>query len=170
MDSLESVTDQDKKIASLVVRRGKGVVLVLNKWDLLENVPNQREALTDRVRFLFPLLDFAPVVPISALQGEGIPKLLSMVIQIWKELHQRVSTPRLNQALRRWNEHYSPHTSSRNAFKARYITQVSSVPQRFILFVNRRKGFPPGWVEYLKNQLRKEFAIPHVPLEVELRE
>ncbi len=170
IDSVESVTDQDKKIASLAARRGRGIILVLNKWDRLAPVPNQREAITDRIRFLFPALDFAPVVPISALTGEGVPGLLTTIAQVWGELHRRVDTPKLNQALKRWNERYLPHSSASGSFRARYLTQVGTLPLRFLLFVNRRRGFPATWIEYLRNNLRKEFGMAHVPLEIEIRE
>ncbi len=170
VDSLESVTDQDKKIAALVVRRGKGIVLVLNKWDLVEAVPNRREAFVDRIRFLFPLLDFAPVVPISALTGDGISKLLSTVFQVWRELNKRIETATLNRALGEWNARFAPKSSSASTFRARYVTQVHATPLRFVLFVNKRRGFPASWVEYLKNRLRKDFGMAHVPIEVELRE
>jgi len=170
IDSVESVTDQDKKIASLAERRGRGIILVLNKWDMLSPVPNMREAMTDRIRFFFPALDFAPVVPISALTGDGIPGLLQAMAQVWQELNRRIDTPKLNQALKRWNDRYLPHSSSQASFRARYLTQIGTLPLRFLLFVNRRKGFPSSWVEYLRNNLRKEFGMAHVPLEIELRE
>ena len=170
IDSVESVTDQDKKIASLAARKGRGIVLVLNKWDMLAPVPNMREAVTDRIRFFFPALDFAPVVPISALTGDGIPSLLQAVAQVWRELNRRVDTPKLNQALKRWNDRYLPHSSGQGSFRARYLTQIGIMPLHFLLFVNRRKGFPSSWVEYLRNNLRKEFGMTHVPLDIELRE
>ncbi len=170
IDSVESVTDQDKKIASLAARRGRGIILVLNKWDMLSPVPNMRVAMTDRIRFYFPALDFAPVVPISALTGDGIPSLLQTIAQVWRELNRRIDTPKLNQALKRWNDRYLPHSSSQASFRARYLTQIGILPLRFLLFVNRRKGFPSSWVEYLRNNLRKEFGMAHVPIEIELRE
>lgn len=170
IDSAESVTDQDKKIASLAQRRGRGIILALNKWDLLKAVPNMRQALTDRIRFLFPALDFAPVVPISALTGEGVDELLKTAVRLWRELNQRIDTPKLNQALKRWNERYLPHSSGRESFRARYLTQTGTHPLKFILFVNHRRGFPAAWVEYLRNNLRKEFGLAHVPLSIELRE
>ena len=102
IDIRDSVTDQDKKIASLIVRRGKGVILALNKTDLLKGTPNQLEAVKDRVRFLFPVLSFAPIVPISALMGDEVGSLLDKVWVLWKQLNKRVDTATLNANLKTW--------------------------------------------------------------------
>ena len=96
IDATEGLAEQDKKIAQLIVRRGKGVVLVLNKIDALKGVANELEAIKDRVRFLFPILNFAPLVPISALEGDEIGKLLDTVWAVWRQLNKRIDTSVLN--------------------------------------------------------------------------
>ncbi len=170
IDSGEGVTDQDKKIASLVIEKGKGLVLVLNKWDTLEKIPNLRNAQEDRVRFLFPILEFAPIVPLSALEGDGVAELMSTLYKVWKQLQRKVETPKINKAMKEWNQHYSPPRDRRNVYRVRYITQISANPVRFLLFVNRKRGFPGGWIQYLINRIRKEFGFQMVPIGIELRE
>ncbi len=170
IDSLESVTDQDKKIAQLAVARGRGIVIAMNKWDLLEKVANRRAAMEDRVRFLFPMLEFAPIVPLSARNGTGVPELLRKTLQIWSQLNQRVDTGKLNSAMKKWNEHYSPPRGDRFAYRVLYITQIGTNPLRFVLFVNRRKGFPATWLQYLTHRIRREFGLPLVPLDIQVRE
>lgn len=170
IDSLEGVTDQDKKIAAQIVKHGKGVILVLNKWDLLEDVPNQLQAMEDRVRFVFPILEFAPIVPLSALKGEGVDTLLDTALKIQKQLLMRVDTGKLNKRFSEWIEYLEPPRHSKGRFRVRYITQVSAAPVRFVLFINRKKGFPASYVQYLKNRIRKEFGFTSVPVDIELRE
>ncbi|MDY4611245.1 MAG: ribosome biogenesis GTPase Der [Sphaerochaetaceae bacterium] len=170
IDSVEGLSEQDKKIASLIVRRGKGVVLVLNKIDLLRGVGNELEAIKDRVRFLFPVLSFAPLVDISALEGKNIGKLLDTVWAVWRQLNKRTDTAQLNNALRTWVEAYQPPRGTTGHFKVYYGTQVSVAPVRFLFFVNRIKAFPAVYIQYLKNCIRRDLGFTLIPIEVDLRE
>ncbi|MGM0431491.1 MAG: ribosome biogenesis GTPase Der [Spirochaetota bacterium] len=170
VDASEGLVEQDKKIANLIVRRGKGVVLVLNKWDLVKEVPNQMQAIKDRTRFQFPILAFAPLVPISAHTGEGISKLLSTGWGVWKQLNTRVGTARLNTALGKWVQAYEPPRGKLGHFKVYYGTQTSTAPVRFLFFVNRSHKFPQGYIQYLTNCIRRDLGFSSVPLEVDIRE
>lgn len=170
IDAQEGLSEQDKKITSQIIKRGRSVVMVLNKWDLLQDVPNMIQAISDRVRFLFPVLSFAPLVPISAKTGEGVDKLLSTVYAVRKQMAKRVDTSRFNDKLKEWGEHYQPARGKRGHFKVLYGTQVGVEPVRFLLFVNRKKGFPPGYISYLTNKIRKELGFPSVPVIIDLKE
>ena len=170
VDIQEGITEQDKKIAELIVRRGKGVIIVLNKMDLLRGIPNEIEAIKDRVRFLFPVLSFAPLMPISALRGIDIGKLLDMVWSVWKQLNRRVDTPALNNALREWTKDNEPPRGSQGHYKVLYGTQVSAAPVRFLFFVNRVHAFPEAYISYLKNMIRRDFGFSYIPVEISLRE
>ena len=170
VDITEGLSEQDKKIANLIVRRGKGVILVLNKTDLLKGLPNEIEAIKDRVRFLFPILSFAPLQPISALNGSDIGKLLDTVWNVWKQLQKRVDTSSLNTALASWTKDNEPPRGAVGHFKVLYGTQVSAAPVRFLFFVNRIHSFPDTYVSYLKNMIRRDFGFANVPVEISLRE
>ncbi|AEC02882.1 ribosome biogenesis GTPase Der [Parasphaerochaeta coccoides] len=170
IDAQEGIADQDKKIAQLIVRRGKGVVLVLNKIDALSGIQNQLEAIKDRVRFLFPVLTFAPLVGVSALKATDVHILLDTVYAVWRQLNKRVDTADVNNALKRWSEAYQPPRSSSGYFKVYYGTQVSVAPVRFLFFVNKKPGFPEIYVQFLKNSIRRDLGFPSIPIEVELRE
>ncbi|WP_319560863.1 ribosome biogenesis GTPase Der [Marispirochaeta sp.] len=169
IDALSGLSDQDKKIAGLIVKRGRGVVMVLNKWDLMSGIANEAQAVEDRVRFLFPMLDFAPLVRISAREGEGIDNLLNTAHQVWKQLNRRVDTGELNRKLAEWTDHYDPPRDNRGQFRTKYMTQVTSNPVSFALFVNRPKGFPSGYLQYLKNRLRKDLGFTAIPLDIHLK-
>ena len=168
VDAQEGITDQDKKIADQIVKHGRGVILVFNKWDLLDDVGNTLNAVTDKARYQFPILDFAPIMPISALEGTGLDQLLVTAIRIREQLVTRIGTPRLNQALREWAVRH-PLPSGKKRFRVKYIAQTSADPIKFALFVNNTRGFPGSWVSYLRNNLREEFNLSSVPIQVDLR-
>ena len=170
IDVNEGLAEQDKKIAQLIVRRGKGIVLVLNKIDALNGPKNQLQAIKDRVRFLFPILNFAPLVPISALEGVDIGKLLDTVWQVWKQLNKRIDTSDLNNALSEWTAANEPPRGAQGHYKVQYGTQVSVTPVRFLFFVNRISGFPETYESYLKNCIRSTFGFTYIPIEISLRE
>lgn len=170
IDSVEGLSDQDKKIANLIVRRGKGIILVLNKIDLLAGIGNELEAIKDRVRFLFPILNFAPITSISALKGQDIGKLLDMVWMVWKQLNKRIDTARLNEAIKVWSEAYQPPRGGSGHYKVYYGTQISANPVKFLFFVNRVKEFPQIYIQYLKNNIRKDLGFTLIPIEIDLRE
>lgn len=165
----EGLTDQDKKIAWLAVREGKGIILALNKWDLLERRSNLLNAVKDRIRFLFPVLDFAPIVPISATKGEGLDVLLKTALRIQKQLDRYVEPDKLNDLLRVWLDNVPPPRSKGKPLKFRYLTQVTRNPVRFELYVNRPEEVPPSYVEYLKNRIRKDLGFREIPFELLLK-
>ncbi len=168
IDVLEGISDQDKKIAQLAVKHGKGIIIVLNKWDMVDDIPNRKNAEMDRIRFLFPVLHFAPIVFLSAKTGLGIDVLISTTRKVWRQLHRTVDTPSLNKLLAEAAELRRP--TGKRRYRAKYITQTGSNPLRFVLFVNVKKGFPRSWVGFIMNRIRKDFAVPDVPILMELRE
>lgn len=169
IDVVEGLSDQDKKIAQRIVDRGRAVVVALNKWDLLENRKNQLNAVVDRINFLFPVFEHVPMLPVSATTGEGAEEILKALLRVRKEVHLRIETGPLNQALKRWLIR-TPPPSGKRPIKLRYITQVGTNPVRFILFVNRTKGFPEFYLRYIQNQIRKELGFGHIPFFIEIRE
>lgn len=168
IDATRGMEDQDKKIATEIADRGRGVVVGLNKWDLMQGPANQLEAVIDRIRFLFPVFSHVPVLPLSAHTGEGIDRMLTMLAAVRGELYRRVDTGPLNQALERWVAR-TPPPSGKKPYKVRYMTQVGTNPVRFIAFVNRPRGFPEFYRRFLINQLRATFGFHHVPLLLEIR-
>ncbi len=175
IDALEGISEQDKKIAALAARRGRGIILVLNKWDMLVGgkEKNQEEPLwrevRDRTRFLFPTLGFAPLLRISALTGWGVDQLLETVLAVSRQLNRRVATPRLNQHLRTWINEYPPPVRGRNV-KVRYATQTGVNPVTFLFFVNHLKGYPKRYNQYLSGRIRRDLGFNKIPLFVEVRE
>ena len=163
IDATEGLVDQDKKIAGQAVKEGRGVVIVLSKWDLLKNTQRLLEEVSEKVRFQFPVLGFAPIVPVSALTGFGVRSLLDTALEVWNQLHRRVGTGRLNQALEAWSAHYRLPVRGKN-YKIRFMTQISANPVEFVVFVNRLSGFPVSYTQYLENCIRRDLGVPLVPV------
>ena len=168
IDAVTGLTDQDKKIAAHVVKEGKGIVLVLNKWDLLQDIPNRLQAVKDRISFLFPILGFAPVIAISAQTGYGIKRLLDTSMKVMAQLHRRISTSPLNKELEEWVKENPPSYRGQQS-KVRYGTQVSCNPVFFVFFVSRVEKFPSDYSKYLTNKIRSTFGFNMIPVSVEMR-
>ncbi len=118
----------------------------------------------------FPVLDWSPLLPVSALRGFGVADLLDTILKADRQQNRRVDTSELNRAVSEWVDLTPPPTRKGRAFKIRYITQVSTKPVRFVAFVNRTTAFPDSYRRFLVNQLRREFGFNLVPIELDLRE
>ena len=170
VDAEKGLSEQDKKIARLIVERGRGLLLVLNKWDLMEGITNALNAVSDRIRFVFPILSFAPIVPVSATEKSGFNKLLDTTYRAFAQLQKRIGTGELNRALASWTELTPPPYVRGKRVKLHYITQVSAHPVVFVLFVSRARGFPGSYQGYIVNRIREEFGFTDVPVRLDLRE
>jgi len=170
IDAEEGISDQDKKIAGLIVKKGKGVILVLSKWDKIKASLKSEKNAVEKIRFHFPVLDFAPVVTISAIKNKGTGKLLKTAYEVWSQLNTRVETSHLNRLLAVWVQDFTPPgVSPRKNYKIRYITQFKSNPVIFILFINRIKAFPESYIRYITNMIRNDIGFKNVPITLELR-
>jgi GTP-binding protein len=169
IDAEEGFSDQDKKIAALAHDRGRGIIFVLNKWDLMPQVKNTFNAVRDRIRFFFGQMEFAPIVALSAETGFGVEELLNTATRVYAQLCRRVETAPLNQALEKWLEECPPPSGPQTRFKIRYAVQVSSNPVKFVFFVSRLRAATPSYTAYLRNRLRKDMGFSLIPVEIELR-
>lgn len=169
IDVEKGLVEQDKKIAAQIVKKGRGVVLAANKWDLLPEDANSFNAVSDRIHFLFPVLDFAPIVPLSALKGSGTKQLLDSLLRVYGQLQKRIDTGPLNAAFQKWIDHTPPPQNKTARWKLRYITQVRKNPVQFIVFVNKTAGFPDSYLGFLRNNIRREFGFGEIPISLELR-
>ncbi|HOV37307.1 MAG TPA: ribosome biogenesis GTPase Der [Spirochaetales bacterium] len=169
IDAAEGLSEQDKKISAQVVKKGRGILLVLNKWDEVKGGRKKFLEVKEYIRFQFPVLDFAPIVPISAKTGWNLEALLQEAFHVHQQLGQRVETSLLNRSLAEWIEENPLPQSGKKKFKIRFITQVSIRPIRFVLFVNRKEDFPSHYIGYIRNKIREVFNLPSVPIEIELK-
>lgn len=169
IDAKEGLTDQDKKIASFAVDEGRGVIFVLNKWDLMPDIKNSFEASKDKLRFFFGQMAYAPIVAVSAKEGTGLDKLMNTVISMYSKLNQRIETSKLNKAVGEWMETTPPPVGPRTKFKLRYAVQISVNPQKFSFFVTRPDAVSDSYLSFLKNRIRDEFGLDTIPVRLELK-
>ncbi|MDR0784355.1 MAG: ribosome biogenesis GTPase Der [Treponema sp.] len=169
IDASEGLADQDKKIAGLAHDKGRGVVFVLNKWDLTPDVKNAFEAARDRIHFLFGQMEYAPILPLCALDGAGVDKLLNAAIRLNAQLHRRIETSALNQALAEWVAENPPPQGPQTRFKIRYAAQVSSAPVKFVFFTSRPHAIREAYTAYLRNKIRKDLGFSEIPIKIEVR-
>jgi GTP-binding protein len=169
IDAQEGLTDQDKKIAALAHKKGRGIILVLNKWDAMPRIKNSFQAAQDRIRFLFAKMEYAPIAAISAKDGSGVDTLLDTAIRMYGQLNKSIETASLNQALERWLEEYPPPVGPQTRFKVKYAVQTSANPVRFVVFVSRKQAVSEAYVSYLRNKIRSTLGFSLIPVDIELR-
>ena len=167
MDSERPFEEQDLRIADLVQREGRALVLGMNKWDLADGKANRLRAEADH---WLPQVKGVPIVALSGLHGEGLDRLMQAVVDAHAVWNRRVSTNPLN----RWFEdavssHPPPAVSGRR-LKLNYITQVKSRPPSFVLFCSRADAMPESYLRYLVHGLRDRFDLPGTPIRITLRE
>jgi GTP-binding protein len=162
--------EQDLRIADLVEREGRALVIAVNKWDLAEARPGAISALRTEADHWLPQVRGAPLVAVSGLMGEGIDRLMSAIEEAYAVWNRRVPTAALN----RWFEnavHANPPPAvSGRRLKLNYITQAKARPPSFILFCSRADAVPQSYLRYLVNSMREEFELPGTPMRISLRE
>ncbi|TAK07200.1 ribosome biogenesis GTPase Der [bacterium] len=166
LDGPEGVTDQDAQILAYAFQRGKGVVLVVNKWDL---VREDAKAYGEHVFHKLSFVDFAPLVFISALNGHGVQKTMQAVRRVAQSYQARIQTSKLNQALRGLFQKHSPPLAQGRQVKFFYATQTASRPPTFTLFVNFPKGVGVDYQRYLVHHLRPALGLEGAPIRLVLR-
>ncbi len=170
IDAVEGLAEQDKKICSLAYEKGRAIIFVLNKWDLKEE-QNQKavKAAREWMNIMFAHMDFAPILPLSALNGEGIKDLLNTTIDLYGQLTKKIGTSSLNNALQDWLDRYPPPASKTSHFKIRYMTQASTNPVSFIIFATRPEVVPETYITYLKNRIREDLGYDQIPVQLEMK-
>ena len=169
IDAQDGLTEQDKKIAALAHDKGRGVILVLNKWDTMPQIKNAFKAAEDRIRFLFGQMEYAPVINISAQDGSGVDNLLQTAVKMYSQLTRHIETAELNQAIEKWIKDTPPPTGRQTRFRIKYAVQASSNPVRFIFFVSRKDALSDSYAAYLRNRIRSSLGFSLIPVEIEFR-
>lgn len=170
IDANEGVTDQDAKIAGEAHEAGKGVIIAVNKWDEYEKDTNTTEKYKKEIYDKLSYLSYAPIIFISAKTGQRVEKLYEMINMVASQNALRVSTAVLNQVLNEAIAIVQPPTDKGKRLKIFYMTQASTKPPTFVVFVNDKKLFHFSYERYLVNQLRKEFGLIGTPIRMMVRE
>ena len=170
IDANEGVTEQDTKIAGEAHEAGKGIIIVVNKWDEYEKDNGTVEKYKKQVYDKLSYLSYAPILFISAKTGQRVDKLFSLINKVAEQNALRVSTSVLNQVLAEAVTVVQPPTDKGRRLKIYYMTQATTKPPTFVVFVNDKKLFHFSYERYLVNQLRKEFGLVGTPVRMIVRE
>lgn len=169
IDAVDGITEQDKKIAGYAHDAGKGVIVVVNKWDLVEKDDKTTLRYTDTVRNELAFMQYAPVVFISALTKQRVQRVTEVVKYVAEQHSMRVSTSVLNQVVEDAVHISPPPTEKGKKLKIYYTTQVSVKPPTLIFFVNEPEVVHFSYLRYLENKLREAFGFEGTPLKLILR-
>ena len=171
IDAVEGLTAQDAHVAGYVVDEGKGLVIAVNKWDLVEDKTDRTFAqYTEWIRSDVPFLEFAPIVSISAKTGQRVGKVLELAIDIWGERRKRISTGELNRVIRAAVERQTPPVVKGRRPKVFYGTQAAVAPPTFVFFANDAALIHFSYRRYLENRLREEFGFDGTPIKLVFRD
>lgn len=171
IDATVGLTDQDKKISQIIVEAGKGIILAVNKWDIVENKDAYSTVKYEKkIESEAPFLNFVPKIFISALTKQRINTIFIEAKKVYEQYKKRISTSLLNKIV---NEAYviNPPTSFKGKrLKIYYSTQVCDSPPTFVIFINDKKLVKDSYKRYLENQLREAFGFIGVPFRISFRE
>jgi GTPase len=168
LDATEEISDQDKKIAAQIVKNGKGLIIVLNKWDLEKDVKTLKEKKSF-LQFKFPVLNYVPIINVSAKTGENVESILKLALKIKEELYKRIDTPQLNDFIQATIRNYSP-TQGSGVLKVYYGTQTHVAAVEFVFFINRKKMLRESYQQYIINKLREKFGYTGIPIKVSFKD
>jgi GTP-binding protein len=170
VDAEKPFEEQDLRIADLIEREGRALVIGMNKWDLVERRPGAMKKLREEADHWLPQVKGVPVVAVSGLTGEGLEQLVQAVVEAHGVWNRRVGTSALNRWLGEVVASHPPPAVSGRRIRLDYITQPKSRPPSFVLFTSRADALPDAYRRYLVNSLRETFDLPGTPIRLALRE
>ena len=170
IDASEGITEQDEKIAGLSHEGGKGSIIVVNKWDKIEKDNSTVKKFTDDIKTALSYMDYAPIIFISAMTGQRVDKLYGLINSVAEQNAMRISTGMLNDILSDATARVQPPTDKGKRLKIYYMTQVSTKPPTFVIFVNDAELFHFSYQRYIENKLREVFGFVGTPVRFIVRE
>lgn len=170
IDASEGITEQDAKIAGIAHEKGKGVIILVNKWDLVEKTDKTIYRYTDKIREVLAFMPYAKLLFISAKTGQRIPRMFETIDAVIQNHALRVQTGVLNEILTESMALHQPPSDKGKRLKIFYMTQVSVKPPTFVFFVNSKKLMHFSYTRYLENRIREAFGFEGTPLRFIVRE
>ena len=171
VDANDGVTEQDTKIAGLVHEAGKAAIIVVNKWDAVEDKEtNTMRDMEAKVRSGLSYMLYAPVLFISALTGARVDKLFQLIQDVHAQNTMRITTGALNSVLADATARVQPPTDKGRRLKIYYMTQASTKPPHFVIFCNDARLFHFSYQRYLENQIREVFGLRGTPVRITIRQ
>ena len=170
IDAVEGVTEQDAKIAGIAHERGKGIIIVVNKWDAIEKNDRTMREYEGKIRNVLSYMPYAEIMYISAKTGQRIQKLFDMIDMVIENQSLRIATGVLNEIMTEAVAMQQPPSDKGKRLKLYYITQVSVKPPTFVIFVNDKELMHFSYTRYLENKIREAFGFRGTSLKFFIRE
>lgn len=170
IDATEGFTEQDSKVAGYAHEKGKACIVAVNKWDAIEKDTNTMDEYRNKLKEDFSFMSYVPFVFISAKTGQRIEKLFDMIKYVAAQNCMRISTGKLNDVLAYATARVQPPSDKGKRLKIYYMTQASTKPPTFVVFVNRKDLFHFSYQRYLENQIRETFGLDATPIVMSVRE
>ena len=166
IDASEGITEQDERIVGLAHEEGKGIILVLNKWDLVPDKEQAYKRFMADVQQRLKFVDYASVITLSAQTRQRITKVFEEIDKVIEEREKRVPTAELNRVFEKLAAHHEPPLYRARRVKYYYITQVAIKPPTFVVFVNYPEGVHFSYIRYIENNLREAFGFRGTPVRI----
>ncbi|MBQ8824504.1 MAG: ribosome biogenesis GTPase Der [Ruminococcus sp.] len=170
IDAVEGFTEQDSKVAGYAHEQGKASIVVVNKWDLIDKTDKTMQEYKTKLQNDFSFMSYVPFLFISAMTGQRVNKLYENILDVYRQNSMRISTGMLNDVLAYATTRVQPPSDKGRRLKIYYITQPSTNPPTFVIFVNRADLFHFSYQRYLENQIRTAFALTGTPVRFIVRE
>lgn len=170
IDALVGFTDQDSKVAGYAHEQGKACIVAVNKWDAVEKDSNTMEDFTNDLKEKFSFMSYVPFIFISAKTGQRIDKLFPLINSVNSQNSMRITTGMLNDVLSYATTRVQPPSDKGRRLKIYYMTQASTKPPMFVVFVNRADLFHFSYQRYIENQIRQTFGLTGTPVRFVIRE
>ena len=170
VDASEGITEQDAKIAGIAHERGKGIIVVVNKWDLVEKDDKTIYRFTEKIEQTLSFMTYAEIMFVSVKTGQRIDKLFTMIDAVISNQNLRIATGVLNEIITQATVMQQPPSDKGKRLKIYYATQVSVKPPTFVIFVNDKELMHFSYVRYLENQIREAFGFAGTRLKFVIRE
>ncbi|ACB85204.1 ribosome biogenesis GTPase Der [Natranaerobius thermophilus] len=166
IDVTKGILEQDKKIAGLAEEKGKGLIILLNKWDAIEKDGKAGDKYYETVRLELPSVNYAPIMFLSAQTGKNVEKIFPVIDKVSKEHSKRITTADVNRVIEDAVNYTPPPSKKGKRLKIYYATQVRTRPPTFVLFVNNPELMKNSYKRYLQNQLRRAFGFEGTPIRI----
>ena len=170
IDATEGFTEQDSKVAGYAHEQGKGCIIAVNKWDAVEKDGKTMQEFTKKLQNDFSFMSYAPFLFISAKTGQRVEKLYELIHYVGEQNAMRIPTGRLNDMLSYATARVQPPSDKGKRLRIFYMTQASTKPPTFVIFVNSKELFHFSYQRYLENQIRETFHLDGTPIRMIVRE
>ena len=170
IDARDGVTEQDERIAGIAHEAGKAVIIVINKWDLIEKDNSTVSSFTKEIRTALSYMPYAPIIFVSALTGQRVSQIYGMITNVYNEARKRITTGMLNDLLNDATTRVQPPSDKGRRLKIYYMTQTSVAPPTFVIFCNSEELFHFSYRRYVENCLRDTFGFDGTPIRIVVRQ